>query len=504
MIRSLVIFAFALTIHSISLCNSRLPWRNPSPPVRLNPKIESHRQHSRIKEWHRRVKKYLKDNQPEKALNFLKETLKLDSKNHYALGMTSYLLLTFQKDFEAAKKMAQDGLNINPQSIYCLHALAWLHYKQREYGLAQRVIEEIKEPEYQWFELQFHCAMIHWKAHNRNAAKRHFRLARKLNSSNAPLWISLAMFMEEENNSNDAIRAYQKALELTENESPVRSYILTKLNNLLPLYKSRETLNDEFVSIDKNNHFVSTDNSQLTSKINNKDNHYSKTSSAIDLKSKNWKKLEKNKNPFLIPLDEDVSKFQKHTKNLEQLSLEQHYQIGKELLDRGIREEAISQFETVINLWSNSEYTIPANTSLKDAKNLGIQTYNLRLEELINYGTFLFEKERFKECLHIQRKILLIHSKNLTALKNAAFLYLKFKRPITALKLLDKALNIKPDYSEALVLKAYGLASLRRFTNAAEILTEVIQISKSGFHKDYALELQNTINRYQKPFKHSK
>ena len=59
-IRSLVIFTFALTIHSISLCNSRLPWRNPSPPVRLNPKIESHRQQSRIKEWHRRVKKYLK------------------------------------------------------------------------------------------------------------------------------------------------------------------------------------------------------------------------------------------------------------------------------------------------------------------------------------------------------------------------------------------------------------------------------------------------------------
>ena len=103
-IRSLVIFTFALTIHSISLCNSRLPWRNPSPPVRLNPKIESHRQQSRIKEWHRRVKKYLKDNQPEKALNFLKETLKLDSKNHYSLGMTSYLLLTFQKILKPQKR----------------------------------------------------------------------------------------------------------------------------------------------------------------------------------------------------------------------------------------------------------------------------------------------------------------------------------------------------------------------------------------------------------------
>ena len=86
-----------------------------------------------------------------------------------------------------------------------------------------------------------------------------------------------------------------------------------------------------------------------------------------------------------------------------------------------VSEKAISQFETVINLWSNSEYTVPANTSLKDAKNLGIQTYNLRLEELINYGTFLFEERKVQKCLHIQRKILLIHSKNLTALRMQPF-----------------------------------------------------------------------------------
>ena len=37
------------------------------------------------------------------------------------------------------------------------------------------------------------------------------------------------MFMEEENdNNNAAIKAYQKALELTDNVDPVRNYLMTK------------------------------------------------------------------------------------------------------------------------------------------------------------------------------------------------------------------------------------------------------------------------------------
>ena len=495
----IIVGILALMTLSDSWSNSRLPWRNPNPSARLNPKVENHRQQGRIKEWHKLVTKHLQNNQPEKALKFLKETLKLDARNHYSLGMTSYLLLTYRKDFEAAKKMAQDGLNSNPQSIYCLHALAWLHYKQKEYGLAQRVVQEINQPDYAWFEFQFHCAMIHWKAHNRDAAKRHFLLARKLNPINAPLWISIAMFMEEGKNNNVAIKAYQRALNLTKTESPVRDYLITKLDTLLPLYQPREQLNSKFQPINEKDFIPPKISKSKLNPMKKTDESSSKLKAAGG--SKNWGRLDKSQNPFLKPIGEDVSKFQKKTRELEQLSLEEHYQVGKELLEIGSRQEAISQFETVINLWSNSEYTIPANTALKDAKNLGFQTYDMRIQKLFNYGTSLFDQKRFKESLHIQRKILLIQPQSLGALKNAAFLYLKFNRPITALKLLDKALKIKPNFSEALLLKAYGLASLRRFTNAAEIISEVMQNSNTGFHKDYALKLQKTINRYQKPFK---
>ena len=131
------------------------------------------------------------------------------------------------------------------------------------------------------------------------------------------------------------------------------------------------------------------------------------------------------------------------------MSLQQHYAIGQELLKAGIREEAISQFQTVINLWSNSEYTVSANTALREAKNLGYQTYDLRIQKLFHYANSLFDQKRFKECLHIQRKILLIQPENSRALKNAAFLYLKFERPITALKLLDKAIEDDQDIGES-------------------------------------------------------
>tara|TARA_B100000674_G_scaffold491236_1_gene508715 strand:- start:812 stop:2290 length:1479 start_codon:yes stop_codon:yes gene_type:complete len=488
-------------MHSVIWSNSRSPWRNPNPNARLNPKVEAHREQNRIKQWNKIVQKHIANKQPEKALEFLKETLRLDSKNHYSLGMTAYLLLTYRKDFEAAKEMAQNGLNRNPRSIYCLHALAWLHYKQKEYGLAQRVIQEIQQANYAWFDLQFHWAMINWKAHNRKAAKRHFSLARKLNPTHAPLWISIAMFLEEEKNTNAAVKSYQKALDLIENESPVRNYLLSKLDSLLPLYEAREKLNGEFVAINHKNKLTPTPLLQPKSKKENiRTGHVQAEQKTIGFSSNKWEALENDQNPFLVPIEEDVTKFQKKTQELEQLSLQQHYVIGQELLKAGIREEAISQFQTVINLWSNSEYTISANTALREAKNLGYQTYDSRIQKLFHYGNSLFDQKRFKECLHIQRKILLIQPENARALKNAAFLYLQFQRPITALKLLDKAIEDDQEFLEAKVLKAFSLASLRRFTSAAELLSEVMQNSNAGFHKDYAQELQNSINQYQKPF----
>ena len=97
-----------LMMHSAIWSNSRSPWRNPNPNARLNPKVEAHREQNRIKQWNKIVQKHIENKQPEKALEFLKETLRLDAKNHYSLGMTAYLLLTYRKDFEAAKEMEID------------------------------------------------------------------------------------------------------------------------------------------------------------------------------------------------------------------------------------------------------------------------------------------------------------------------------------------------------------------------------------------------------------
>ena len=71
--------------------------------------------------------------------------------------------------------------------------------------------------------------------------------------------------------------------------------------------------------------------------------------------------------------------------------------------------------------------TFAANTALKDAKNLGFQTYDLRIEKLFNYGTSLFDQKRFKECLHIQRKILLIQPKNFNSTKKYCLSLLKIQ-----------------------------------------------------------------------------
>lgn len=518
-IKYLIVF-IVITNVTINWSNARLPWQNYLGKNNKRPQNQLQIFENRIKVWDERVKNYLDSKQPDKALSFLKETLRLDSSNHYSLGMTAYLLLIYKQDYQSAKEMAQRGLNKSPRSIYCLHTLAWLHYLEKEFGLAYRVIQEISETEFPWFDLQFHWAMISWKAHQRKVAMEHFSTARKLKPKHAPLWISLGMFLEEEKKIESAIKAYQSALKLVSENSPVKTYLLSKLDELLPIYESREQMPSEFIGIEskslkssklfksKNTHpnekqseNLQADNNLGPNRSPSKmqDNRNSTTSIENISMGINKDSLDQSRNPFLKPIELNMDQFQEDNQSLEQLSIAQHFQIGQDLLKAEIREEAVAQFQTVINLWGTNDYTVPAKTSLDKAKSLGFQTFDKRIEKLFDYGNLLFQQGRLKECLYIQRKVLIISSENIKALKNAAFLYLKFKRPITALTLLDQSLKAKPDYLEAQVLKAYSLAMLRRFSSAAEILSNIVIQKNNEFTQDYANQLKTTIDQYHKP-----
>lgn len=511
-----------ITNTAIYCSNTRLPWQNHLHINSKKPQSQLHKFENKIKVWDKQVKSYLDLKQPDKALSFLKETLRLDSSNHYSLGMTAYLLLIYKQDYQAAKQMAQLGLNKSPRSIYCLHALAWLHYIEKEFGLAYRVIQEITQIEFPWFDLQFHWAMISWKALKRNQALKHFSIARKLKPDHAPLWISFGMFLEEDKKIEPAIKAYQRALKLVNQNSPVKTYLISKLDELLPIYESREHMPSEFMGVksqtskysklfkskkinlnhsekQSKNLYNHDDSMSVESLLDSQENENSTSLRKKTSKGKNKDSLDQNKNPFLKPIKLDMDQFQKDNQSLEQLSIEQHFEVGQDLLIAEIREEAIAQFQTVINLWGTNDYTIPAKTSLDKAKRLGFQTFDRRIEKLFDYGNRLFQQGRLKECLYIQRKVLIISSENIKALKNAAFLYLKFKRPITALALLDQSLKNKPDYLEAKVLKAYSLAMLRRFSSAAKILTDIIIQKDNVFAQDYANQLKTTIDQYHKP-----
>lgn len=523
---SIILSTLLILNPSIIWSNSRLPWRSSTTKSFKNPRNQSMNLQNKIEQWNKVVSAYLESKQPDKALAFLKETLRLDAGNHYSIGMTAYLLLVYKKDYQAAKEMAQNGLNRHPQSIYCLHTLAWLHYLEKEFGLAYRVIQEIKETEFSWFDLQLHWAMISWKAHKRSDAQKHFSIARQIKPNHAPLWISMGMFLEEEKKIKPAVNAYQEALKLVDNQAPVRTYLISKIDELLPLYVSRDKLPDKFIGIEATTQnysklFNKNKASKIPVNLSNKVIHQSiseksnqndevnklgrvKAIQASPLSEELQKQTsdesnDTQQNPFLKPLQGNIDSFQEDNHALEQISIEQHFQVGQDLLSYKIREEAISQFQTVINLWGNSDYTVAATTSLNQAKRLGFQTLDTRLDRLFEYGEQLFQQERLKECLYIQRKILLLSPNHSRALKNASFIYLKFQRPITAIQLLDQTLNISPNFVEAKVLKAYALAMLRRFNSAATILSEVMSSPDQGFNQDYAKQLQTTINQFQKP-----
>jgi len=117
-----------------SVCAPWDKWENRSNPKKNSKALmpEELRQ-SRAQKWKDRVDQLLAQNQPEQALNFLQDCLRMDAINPYAMGMLAYLKLSYSRLEGEAKELAQNTLNLYPRNIPALHTLAWYFYLQKNF-----------------------------------------------------------------------------------------------------------------------------------------------------------------------------------------------------------------------------------------------------------------------------------------------------------------------------------------------------------------------------------
>mgnify|MGYP003342631846 CR=1 FL=1 len=191
----------------------------------------------REKDWKSRVDKALDRGKPDEAMKILSKALRIDAIHPYAMGMYAYLLLTFAEQDTEAKEMSQNCLNLYPKNVQCLHTLAWSYYRNQEYARALRIFEEIQGESTNNFDLHHHWAMAAWKAGKPAVAANQFIIARRLQPESVRLNISLGVFLESQKDYQRALKAYHRALSLVQEEEDLRTFLLGKINELLPLYK---------------------------------------------------------------------------------------------------------------------------------------------------------------------------------------------------------------------------------------------------------------------------
>lgn len=429
----------------------------------------------REQEWKAQVDKFLEQGKPDEAMKVLSQALRVDAIHPYAMGMYAYLLLTFEEQATEAKEMSQNCLNLYPKNSQCLHTLAWSHYRNQEYARALRTFEEIQGDSTGNFDLHYHWAMAAWKAGKPSVATTQFGIARKLEPESVKLNISLGVFLESQKDYQRALRAYHQALSLVKEEEDLRSFLLGKINELLPLYK------------------------KLPPKRELQKARAKPPEQAHSRAEKRPAVAKSGSNPFLVPLDTNPKALEE-SDSLESLTQEEHYKLAKELCSAGIKNDCIAQLNTVINLEPSNSLALSANSDLTSARELQNQGSKQRIDSLLKLAEIFFRDGRFKLSLLVYRKILLKDLAHPLARKNLAYLYLNFNRPVTALSYLEPLLEEHPSYQEALILKGYALAKLRRFSDASKALKAASSI-KSGreFSAEYTRDLLDQLRDYEKP-----
>jgi len=484
-----------------SVCAPWDKWENRSNPKKNSKALmpEELRQ-SRAQKWKDRVDQLLAQNQPEQALNFLQDCLRMDAINPYAMGMLAYLKLSYSRLEGEAKELAQNTLNLYPRNIPALHTLAWYFYLQKNFTRSSQIFSETGDIKTEWFEFHYHKGLAKWKARDLKEAGKEFKKAFDLDPKHTPLLTSMGLFLKDSGNIQGAIHYLRKAYEAAPVNDPARDWLLDQIEGLMPLYKTAKNRSSQFVQdipVDVSPEAQSKVEPPAQTIVQTNSPKKDPTERITDSQ-----KPPRQSNPFLEPLDsEDPQILQKDDSMLGVLTQEEHYQLALRFIKERSRDDAVSQLQTAIGIKPNNAIAMSAASYLKEAQGLPFLDDNQRVNLLLGLAQDYFEKSREQVSIYLYKKIL-FYAENDLARKNLAYLYVHFERPIQGLRTIEPLLKKYPDRPEYLVIEGYALAQLRRFRESLQSLRKASRFSvreDDRFTKEYAQELEQRIQIYEDP-----
>lgn len=154
-----------------------------------------------------------------------------------------------------------------------------------------------------------------------------------------------------------------------------------------------------------------------------------------------------------------------------------HLRLGKLYQDYRLYGDARSEFQTVANLDPSAPEARTARTLLQRIEDEPAGTKVERIEGYRELGAFLYQNHDHENARVQYQKILLLDEGDWAARKSIAFLLARIERYDEAERELEKALALRPDFPEALLVLGYVRARQRRFREAASCFADALAMA---------------------------
>jgi tetratricopeptide (TPR) repeat protein len=177
--------------------------------------------------------------------------------------------------------------------------------------------------------------------------------------------------------------------------------------------------------------------------------------------------------------------------------VETHMQLARTYEESGLTTDAVSEAHTVLNLAPWSREATAAREMVARLEGRPATEVHQRIFGLMELGKTYFAEHRIEPAILQYEKVLLVNPEHAIACKNLAFLNLQAGRLDVAYEQARRALQLEPDFQEAMMIKGHIEARNRRFRDSYDTYKRLGEIAREGSPiRQYAVTLAQKMRRF--------
>ena len=408
-----------------------------------------------IKEYIEKGNQAIEENNPEKAILYFDEALKLDENNIDALSNKG-VVMSMCEQYAQAIEMYDKAISLKDNNSFAWYnkglTLAMQGLNEEADNALDKALEYNKNSATIWL----NKGVVLSRLNKYSKAIEAYEEVLKLDIKNIKAWSGKALNLVKINLYQEAIEAYDEVLKLNNKDKEAWLYkgILLDASSL---YKEAAEAFDELLKINKNNAEIWILKATALRKSEQKEEAIQAYDELLKLDKKNaeawfnkgiiWGELER--------FDNALQAFNK-VLELDKKNIIAWFNRGIVLGKLNRHREAIDVFDRVLKLGGPD------------------------VETLINKGLSLRSLEKYEEALKVFTKALKLDKKNILAWLNKGIMLSELKRPKKAIKALDETLKLDKKHVDARAIKAMLLEQLGRYEEAIQAYNEFLKLDKKN------------------------